>query len=153
MLAGEEWSLLCRVDERLCSLPIDSVIETTRPLPIEPVAGAPSFVLGLSIVRGMPVPIVDAERLLGGEKGATPTRFVILKVGERRVGLAVDAAVGVRQIGAASMQELPPLLRNADAEMVSTIGMLDSELLVVLEAMRIVPESFFAVVEAEALAS
>jgi purine-binding chemotaxis protein CheW len=152
MHLSDGWSLLCRVDARLCALPLESVVETTRPLPIEPVVGAPEFVRGLSIVRGVAVPIVDAERLLGGG-GSTPTRFVLLHVGERMVGLAVEAVVGVRQIGGASLQELPPLLRSADANVVSTIGTLDSELLVVLQAMRIVPDAFFAAVDAKALAS
>jgi purine-binding chemotaxis protein CheW len=152
MKAGDAWSLLCRVETRLCALPLDNVVETMRPLPIEPVAGAPDFVLGLSVVRGAPVPIVDVERLLGG-KSVNPARFVMLKVGERCVGLAVESAVGIRQIGAASLQDLPPLLRNAEADAVSTIGTLDSELLVVLQAVRIVPEAFFAALEGEALAS
>jgi purine-binding chemotaxis protein CheW len=150
--AASRWSLLCRVDERLCALPLASVVETTRPLPIEPVTGAPAFVLGLSIVRGTAVPVVDAERLLGGQR-STPSRFVMLRVGKRFVALAVDGVVGVRQLGAASLQELPPLLRNADAAVVSNIGTLDSELLVVLQAIRIVPEAFFVAIEAEALAS
>ena len=152
MYLGDGWSLLCRVDAWLCALPLEGVVETLRPLPIEPVAGAPDFVLGLSVVRGAAVPIVDVERLLGG-RGANPTRFVMLKVGERRVGLAVEGVVGVRQIGATSLEDLPPLLRNAEADVVSTIGTLDSELLVVLQAVRIIPEAFFAAVEGKALAS
>jgi purine-binding chemotaxis protein CheW len=146
------WSLLCRVDARLCALPLESVIETMRPLPVEPVAGAPPFVLGLSIVRGAAAPIVDAERLLGG-RASNPGRFVMLKVGGRTVGLAVEAVAGVRQLGTVTLQEMPPLLRSADAEVVETIGTLDTELLLVLQAMRIAPESFFAAIETEALAS
>lgn len=152
MRDGETQSLLCRVDQRLCALPLAGVVETIRPLPVEPVAGAPAFVLGLSVVRGVPTPIVDAARLLGGSGGA-PKRVVILKVGERRVGLAVDAVLGLDRIGASSLQALPPLLRNGETEGVSALGTLDSELLIVLQAVRLVPESLLAALETKALAS
>src|SRR5688572_15607941 len=59
--------LICRVSTRVCALPLDAVVETMRPLVVEPVAGAPGFVSGLSIVRGEPIPVVDAARLLGTE--------------------------------------------------------------------------------------
>ena len=145
-------ALLCRVDTRLCALPLESVIETTRPLPIEPMAGTPDFVLGLSVLRGAPVLIVDAGRLLRG-KQSLPTRFVMLRVGKRRVGLAVDGVLGVRAVDSATLEELPPLIRSADADVVSTVGTLDAELLLILRAARIVPEGLFASIEAEALAS
>jgi purine-binding chemotaxis protein CheW len=149
---GNDWSLLCRVEARLCALPLKSVIETLRPLPIEPVAGTPDFVLGLSIIRGGAVPIVDAGRLLGA-RGARVARFVMLQVGERRIGLAVAGVDGIRQMAAGSLQELPPLLRSASADAVSAIGTLDSELLMILEAVRIVPDNILAALDAEALAS
>jgi purine-binding chemotaxis protein CheW len=40
-------SLVCRVATRICALPVGVVIETLRPLPLEPIAGAPAFVTGL----------------------------------------------------------------------------------------------------------
>lgn len=145
-------SLLCRVDTRFCALPLENVIETTRPLPIESVSGAPDFVLGLSIVRGSAVPIVDAGRLLSG-RPSTPTRVVMLKVGERRIGLAVEAVLGVRSLSSVSVEELPPLIRTADSDVLTAIGALDAEFLVVLSAVRIVPDELFESMEAEALAS
>src|SRR5436853_466591 len=106
-------SLFCRVNTRLCALPLESIVETTRPLPCEPVAGTPAFVLGLSVIRGVAVPVVDAGQLLSGQRSA-PSRFVVLKVGDRRVALAVEAVVGVRSVGALALQDLPPLVRSAD---------------------------------------
>ncbi len=144
-------SLLCRVDTRLCALPLESSVEATRALPIEPVPGAPPFVLGLCIVRGAAIPIVDAALLLGSPRSSA-ARFVILRVGDRRVGLAVDAVLGVRQI-AGSFEELPPLLRGTDSSIVSAIGTLDAELLMVLRAVRMVPDEVYASVEAAARAS
>ncbi len=135
-------TLICSVGGTLCSLPLSAVVETFRPLRVEMVAGAPPFVLGLSIVRGEPVPVVDLSRLLNGHAG-TPTRFVVVKADDRHVALAVDEVVGIRPIAADRMQNLPPLLRDADATIVSAIGTLDNALFVMLQASRIVPQDFF----------
>jgi purine-binding chemotaxis protein CheW len=134
----KQW-LVCRVGPRLCALPLLNVVETMRPLPIEPVAGAPPFVLGLSILRGSPVPVVDVASLLG-EQSVRPERFVTVSVGSRLVALALGQVVGLRPIAAMSDEALPPLLRDAGGEIVTAIATLDAELLLVLNAARIVPD-------------
>jgi len=122
------------------ALPLDDVVETMRPLPGEPLAGAPRFVRGISVIRGAPVPVVDAASLLGiGDSHAA--RLVTLRVGDRRVAVAVDAVLGIRALPPESLQELPPLLREAGSGVVEAIGVLDAELLLVLQSVRLVPES------------
>lgn len=135
--------LLCGVAGRFCAVPIEHVVETMRPLPIEAVAGAPDFVLGVAIVRGAALPVVDAARLVGSNTAsATPSgRFVTLRVDARHVVLAVESVAGVRRLPATSIAELPPLLRDATVDLVETLGALDARLLVVLRAMHLVTES------------
>jgi purine-binding chemotaxis protein CheW len=145
-------ALICSLGTSLCSLPLDSVVESFRPLPVEPFSGAPDFVLGIAIVRGAPVPVLDLARLVRGRPGL-PTRFVVLKAGERRVALAVDDVVGVRPVAVERLAELPPLLGDADTATVSAVGMLDSALFLVLQGSRIVPENFFEGEMAARLAS
>ena len=94
-----------------------------------------------AIVRGVPLPVVSASRLLGGAATAAPGRFVTLRAGERHVVLAVDGVVGVRRVSSASVRELPPLLRDAASDVVAKIGALDARLLLVLRTMHLVPES------------
>jgi purine-binding chemotaxis protein CheW len=143
--------LICRVGSRLCGLPLAHVVETMRPLPVEPLAHLPSFVDGVSIIRGRPVPVLDARRLMGedGEPGAR-ARFVTLELAERSAALSVDAVLGVRDIDVAELAQLPALLRDARNEMVAALGTLDQELLVVLERSRLLPEAVWAVIEAGA---
>jgi hypothetical protein len=50
--------LISRVQSRLCALALESVLETMRPLPIEPLAGVPEFVRGLPVIRGTPLPVI-----------------------------------------------------------------------------------------------
>jgi purine-binding chemotaxis protein CheW len=138
--------LLCRIGSRIGALPLDDVREIMRPLPIEPLAGTPPFVLGLAIVRGSPTPVIDAGRLLGSIGSQAPARFVSLRLGERTAALAVDAVLDVRTLAAGTTADIPPLLREAGADLLSAIGALDTELLLVLEAARLVPESIWGAI-------
>jgi purine-binding chemotaxis protein CheW len=116
------------------------VVEVMRVGPIAAVAGAPAFVSGLSLIRGAPTPVVQVALLLGG-RVAPPRRLVTVRAGGRIVALAVDAVLGLRWIGDAA--EPPPLLRQATADVVSAIGALDAELLLVLNTARLIPEAVY----------
>jgi purine-binding chemotaxis protein CheW len=141
-------SLLCRVQAQLCAVPIEQVVETMRPLPVEPVVGAPEFVLGLAIVRGAPIPVVDASRLLGGKSSEIPTRFVTVRAETRIVALAVAEVIGIRVIAADSVQGMPSILRDSGGGVVSLIGELDSRLLFVLQSIRLISAALWPSLEA-----
>jgi purine-binding chemotaxis protein CheW len=136
-------SLLVVAGSRTCAIPIAYVVETMRPLPVEAIAGAPSFLLGLSVIRGTPVPVVNVGVVMGGDGAQVISRFVALKLGERRVALAVAAVIGMRQLDPASMTEMPPLLRGARADVVEAIGVLDAQLLLVLGTGRLLSEELW----------
>ena len=138
--------LLFRVRSRLCALPLAHVVETMRPLPIEPLAGAPVAVRGVALIRGSPLPVVALAALLEGEDEQS-ARFVTVRAGEFQIALAVDSVLGVHRIAAVSLRGLPPLLGGADQNAVSAIGMVDAELLLVLNAARLVPDSVWATLD------
>lgn len=142
--------LVTRVGGVACALPIAHVVETMRPLPVEPIRGTNNGALavldGLAMIRGAPVPVIDARKLLGVAGGAA-TRFVIVRIEQRRVALAVDAVLDVRRIEADAMPGLPPLLRGAQRDLVSAIGALDAELLIVLESARLLSDDVWRALE------
>jgi purine-binding chemotaxis protein CheW len=142
-----QFLLLCRVSDLSCAVPLEHVEEAFRPLAVEAIAGAPPFVRGLTVVRGVPIPVVDAGLLLSGEASHS-TRFVTMKAGNRRIALAVDAVVGVVEIPLSSMDVLPLLFQGAGVDAISAIGTLDAELLIVLRSARLIPEMFWAALEA-----
>ena len=153
-MAGQEtqFSLLCRAGNVLCALPIDSVVETMRPMPLDALPGAPHFVAGVSVVRGSPMPVVFVGRLFAREE-KHPRRLVTVRSGERHVGLAFDDVVGVRALDPDMMRRLPPLLRDAGQEAIAELGTLDGDLLVTLEAARAVRPEIFELIESGAAAS
>ncbi|HEX2657301.1 MAG TPA: chemotaxis protein CheW [Polyangia bacterium] len=136
-------ALICRVRDRLCALPLEHVVETMRPLPIETLASMPRFLRGLARARGNPLPVVDLGALLGGDTAARPTRFVMVRVDERRVLLAVEEVLGVRDLSLAAVHGLPPLLGAGEGgqSAVTSVGTLDAALLLVLQTARLVPAS------------
>jgi len=138
--------LLCRVHAAVCALPLGQVIETLRPLPLEPLAGAPSFVCGVSVLRGVPVPVVDLGLLLAAEQ-VRATRFVALRAGAHTVAVAVEAVLGVRALERGNEGALPPLLRDAASHVIRALRSLDRELLLVLDSGRLVPDELLAGLE------
>lgn len=140
--------LLMRTRSLTCAVPLPHVVETLRPLPLEPLASPPPFVLGLSVIRGAPVPVVDLGRLLGAAGAPLPVRFVVLRVAGRRVALAVEGVLGVRELDPARLQDLPPLLSGAEAGAVEAVAAHDAHLLVVLRAARTVPDDLRPMPEA-----
>jgi purine-binding chemotaxis protein CheW len=146
--------LLCRSDQVLCALPLSHVRETMRALPLEALAAMPPFMLGLAVIRGAAVPVLDLARLLGG--AAAPARagrrYVTLALGQRQVALAVDFVLGVRALDPAALGPVPALLQTADAGMLAAVGTLDAELMLVLQAGRLVPDSVWQACAAEPVA-
>ncbi len=142
--------LVFRVESLACALPLAAVVETMRTLPLQRVQSALAIVAGLAMIRGTPTPVIDTARLLGTSKTTPTGRFVTLAVGERHVALAVTSIIGLRAIAGQDLRALPPLLASADSSAVSAVGALDSELLILLQGMRLVPDTVFAAAPAAA---
>jgi purine-binding chemotaxis protein CheW len=139
--------LICRIGVRRCAVPVSHVAETMRPLPVEPLADMPAFVLGVAIIRGGAVPVLDAGRLVGAPC-QNATRFVTIKVAGRVAALAVDSVLDVRPLPPDAVAAVPALLGEASAALVAAVGALDAELLLVLQAARLVPEAVWSSVQA-----
>ena len=93
--------MVVRVAGRLLGLPVEHVVETMRPLAIEPLAPgepAPAYVLGVARVRGEPIRVIDAARLFGAASSEAPQRFVIVRGGDTRLALQVDVVIDIRDI-------------------------------------------------------
>jgi chemotaxis signal transduction protein len=93
------------------------------------------------VIRGATVVIVDLRTLLGlSSSSFKQARLVTLRVGGRVVGLGVDSIIGVREFERSILSEVPPMLRQAHPEVLTAVGMLDRELLMVLDGSRIITE-------------
>jgi purine-binding chemotaxis protein CheW len=145
---GRTHALLIRARSWRFALPIAEVVETCRPLPVQPIAGAPAFVRGVTVLRGAPVPVVDLAALLGAGGEARGARLVVLRAGARQVALEVDEVIGATPLDASALAASPPLLREAVGGHLEALGALDGALLGVIDAARLVPEAVQRAAEA-----
>lgn len=140
---GSDDFLICRSDTTLYAIPLAHVVETMRPLPVERVANMPAFVLGLSIIRGEGVPVLDTALLVCGRSGTQHARYVTIRIDVRTACLAVGDVVGIRNVPPTLRAGIPHLLQASHADIVTAIGILDAELLVVLQSARLISEELW----------
>jgi purine-binding chemotaxis protein CheW len=149
--AGDS-SLVFRAGSLLCALRLDEVIETMRPLATHPMAGTPSFVRGVCIMRGVPTPVVDVARVLGGG-AAEILRFVAVRTERGAVAFATGEVVGIRAAVADSGGQQTALLGSAPGGLVAGIGRIGTEPLLLLQSMRVVPDDVWEAAASAAVRS
>jgi len=130
--------LIAQVGTLACAIPVEHVVETMRPLPIEPLGHGAAYVRGIAVIRGAPTIVIDVAELFNTSAGAR-SRFVVVRAADRMAALIVDSVSEVRAIDAAELGALPPLARAASSDVIAAIGAIDRELVVVLEAAKLVP--------------
>ena len=141
--------MLFHAGTHLCALELEHVVEIMRPLPVEPLADAPSFVTGICVIRGKPAPVVNTAALVGAGDHSV-TRFITARADKRpeaagsSIVFAVDSVLGVREIDQESLQDLPPLLSAMAADLVSAVGVLGAEPLLLLRSTELIPDSVAA---------
>lgn len=148
-------SLVFRAGALLCALHLDEVVETMRPLDTRPLAGSPPWVCGISIMRGVPAPVIDVARLLTGQPGPV-ARFVAVRTERGPVALATGEVLGIRTTatgGAAAGHAALLTGGGAASRLVAGVGMLDGEPLLLLQSMRVVPDEVWAAAAGETVPS
>jgi purine-binding chemotaxis protein CheW len=139
-MAADLQCLLCQVGASYLAIPIRHVLEVSRPLAITRLPDAPDWVSGVSVLRGVATPVVDARKLfLAEDRAATSAsaaaRWVALRIDDRRVALAVDAVLRPHAVSFDQPADVPRLLAASPA--ITALGTLDSKLLMVLEGTRL----------------
>jgi purine-binding chemotaxis protein CheW len=141
-------ALFVVADDRVCAVHLRDVRECMRRLPIDALDGMPPFVLGVAVIRGAPVPVIDLGRLLAPEHGGGPrARLVTLAVGERSAAIAVDAVRGIGALDDDGLVALPSLLGAVGSPAIAQLGTIDAALLIVLSSARLVPESVWTAMD------
>jgi purine-binding chemotaxis protein CheW len=133
--------LLCRTGSHHFALPVQRIVEIMRMLPIATVAGCPPIVLGVSVIRGAPTPVIDTALLFEVPHGQCE-RLVTVRTGKRTIALATEAVVGICETADGELDDLPPLLGNVEA--IASLKTLDQQLVFLLHAARIVPDDILA---------
>ncbi len=95
---------------------------------------APDYVRGVINLRGVILPVIDLKARLGrGLTEANPKHVIIVvKSGERTIGLLVDAVSDILTATAADIQPTPELARESQSSFVEGIAVLDQRMVTLL---------------------
>jgi purine-binding chemotaxis protein CheW len=111
--------------------------------PVTRIPRSPAFVLGVLNLRGAIVPVLDMRLRFALERAEyTPTTVtIVLSVaagdGERQVGVVVDAVSDVLEVPAADIQPPPDFGAGVDAEFISGLASLESNMVMLLDVDRL----------------
>ncbi len=88
------------------------VREIIQPQPITPVPRAPAFVEGVVRLRGEVIPVVDVRKRFGlpPAPATRKTKFLVVHVAGRRLGLVVDEVCEVLRLARADIRPAPALV-------------------------------------------
>ncbi len=99
--------LLVRVGRERYALPLEEILEVFARGNLTPIPGAPAEFLGLTLVRGTPIPALSMPGLLGTDEAATEGGFLVsADVGGLILGLAVDDVVGIKSFTEDELREI-----------------------------------------------
>ncbi len=122
------------VGDLLLGIDIQTVQEINRQLNFTPVPHAPSFVQGVTNLRGEVVTIVDLHSVLDLPPVVTSreSRVVVVQSGGEAIGLVVDRIADVLTVNADDFDAPPANISGVDGRFFEAVHSLEQELLVIL---------------------
>lgn len=128
------------------------VQEITAMMDVAEVPNAPAHIQGILNLRGRLVSVINFRKRFGFEPKEVDedTRVIIMEHAGFPVGIIVDSVEEVIKVPTQKVQQLPPSATSSLAEGYMTgVGMMDSRLIILLDADRVLNRS--DLVEPEAL--
>jgi len=114
-----------------------SVQEINRVTEITQIPSTPDFVKGVINLRGNVIPVIDLRSRLGmpEKEHNKQTRIIVADVGERTIGLIVDAVSEVIRMDSNLVEPPPELIVGSDdkGNYIKGVGKLDDKLLMLLD--------------------
>lgn len=141
-LQGTYHFLTFLLDEREYALELARIQEICGYAPITPIPNVPPHVRGVMNLRGTVLPVVDL-RMKFHAPAVEYTKFtviVIAMVGEKKVGLLVDAVSDVLQVSQDAMRPPPDFGSTVDTEFIMGVFETRERLAVALDLDKLLSE-------------
>lgn len=121
------------------AIPILSVQEINRMMPITRVPQSPPFVEGVINLRGKIIPVMDLRKRFGLAKQDTTidARIIVVEVASRVIGFMVDRVNEVLRINADIVEPPPSMVCGIESDYVQGVGKLQDRLLILLSLDRL----------------
>lgn len=127
--------IVFKLEEEEFAVSVREVGSIERVLPITRVPGTPSFVKGVTNLRGVVTPVIDLKnRFKNIETEFTESsRIIIVYLHELTVGIIVDEANDVLDIPQNTIEPKPEVINSIDADYISGVAKVDKRLLILLD--------------------
>jgi len=135
--------LLFALGSEWYALPVPLLREIVMPPPLSEVPRSRPSVLGVTMIRGEVVPVMDVRRRLGLPEQPPPapaTRVVIVDGGEGPLGIWVDRVLQVLRVRSSSLEAPPPGVAS-EGDAVVRLGRQGGKLYGVLELRLLIEEA------------
>ena len=115
--------VLVRMGGRPCAIPSARVVEIVPRLNLDHIPHSPAGVLGVMNFRGRVVPVMDLRAQVAGHdlENAPYQHLVVVDIGDRQVGLAVEDVQDVVEVSSDAIEK-PGDLTGAKSPGVVRIG-------------------------------
>jgi len=115
---------------------VESIIKMQA---ITVVPQAPSFVEGVTNLRGSVLPVVDLRKRFGllMEQATKNSRIVVVAIDGVKVGMIVDGVSEVLRVPEDAIEPPPPMVTTVDTTYITGIAKLDAKLVILLELARV----------------
>jgi purine-binding chemotaxis protein CheW len=115
---------------------VESIIKMQA---ITAVPRAPSFVEGVTNLRGSVVPVIDLRQRFGLPAGeeTKETRIVVVEMGGTTVGMVVDGVSEVLSVTEEDIEPPSPIVMTIDSAFITGIAKVDDRLIILLDLGRV----------------
>jgi purine-binding chemotaxis protein CheW len=115
---------------------VDGIVEMKQ---ITAVPQAPSFVEGITNLRGEVLPVVDLRKRFGLplEEATKETRIVNVEMNGTKVGMIVDAVSEVLRVAEEDIEPPSPIITTVDSAFIIGIAKVDERLIILLDLAKV----------------
>ncbi len=118
---------------------ISAVESIIKMQPITMVPHAPTFVEGVTNLRGKILPVIDLRKRFGlpVEAETRDTRIVVAEMNGTTVGMVVDAVSEVLRISKEAIEPPPPIVTSVDSDFIKGIAKVNERLIILLDLAKV----------------
>jgi purine-binding chemotaxis protein CheW len=99
----------------------------------------PTFIMGVTNLRGTVLPVIDLRLRFGLEtqNDTKQTRIIIVTMGKVKVGVMVDGVSEVLRVSDESMEPIPAMVNSIHSDFLKGIVRLEDRLIVLLDVEKV----------------
>ena len=118
---------------------IASVEGINKMMEITKIPKAPDYMLGITNLRGIVLPVIDLQKRFGMDEQAQSdeTRIVVANMDGVKIGMVVSAVSEVLTIDDKVVEPPPPMVSNVNSEFIVGVAKIDKRLVILLDLAKV----------------